>query len=173
MTLTGEPMCGDTPKRIGHTYAGIPPWMLPKPGQRCCCGDESWPQPAKDPWALLARAAHVAENLMGMIDRQAWRDTGGDDGQGHYEGEYRAEKLADEIRSWASIAAERPGSMRLVSEVDWLLGYASTSEDEAWRDRLIEKLSELREAIVGPTAPPPPDPRLERHLDNQLHQVDP
>lgn len=53
----------------------------------------------------LRRAAFVAEGLMQMIDPQTWRDTGGDDGQGHYEGDYRAEQLASEIREWKAIAA--------------------------------------------------------------------
>lgn len=53
----------------------------------------------------LARAAYVAENLMGMIDRETWRSHGADDGQGHYEGDYHAEKIADEIKEWAKLAA--------------------------------------------------------------------
>lgn len=50
--------------------------------------------------AVVARAAFVAEHLMQMIDPQTWRDTGGDDGQGHYEGDYRAEQTAVEIELW-------------------------------------------------------------------------
>lgn len=53
----------------------------------------------------LRRAAVVAENLMGMIDQETWRATGGDDGQGHYEGDYRAEQLAEEIVGWRALAA--------------------------------------------------------------------
>jgi hypothetical protein len=48
----------------------------------------------------VARARHLAKHLFQMIPPDAWRETGGDDGQGHYEGDYRAEQLADEIRSW-------------------------------------------------------------------------
>jgi len=46
------------------------------------------------------RARHLAAHLFGMVDRQTWRDSGGDDGQGHYEGDYWAAQLAEEIRSW-------------------------------------------------------------------------
>jgi len=52
----------------------------------------------------LGRAAHIARNLMGMISVEAWRATGGDDGQGHYEGDYHAENIAQEIREWAILA---------------------------------------------------------------------
>lgn len=54
--------------------------------------------------ALVAerdRARHLATHLFQMIDSQTWRDSGGDDGQGHYEGEYHAAKLEEEIKSWA------------------------------------------------------------------------
>jgi hypothetical protein len=49
---------------------------------------------------LLRRAAYVAEHLMGMIPLEQWRRHGGDDMQGHYEGDYHAEKVAEEIRGW-------------------------------------------------------------------------
>jgi hypothetical protein len=52
----------------------------------------------------LARAAYVAEHLFQMVDRETWRSTGGDDGQGHYEGDYRAEQVQEEIREWAALA---------------------------------------------------------------------
>jgi hypothetical protein len=55
---------------------------------------------------LLARAAYVAEHLAQMIDRETWRSTGGDDGQGHYEGDYRAEQIHEEIESWKALTAE-------------------------------------------------------------------
>jgi hypothetical protein len=35
-----------------------------------------------------------------MIDRATWQGAGGDDGQGHYEGEYWAEQMEQEIASW-------------------------------------------------------------------------
>jgi len=57
--------------------------------------------------STLLRAAYVAEHLMGMINRDTWRTSGGDDGQGHYEGDYRAEQLQQEIKDWVSLA-ERP-----------------------------------------------------------------
>ncbi len=55
----------------------------------------------------LIRAAFVAEHLIGMIEPQVWRDHGGDDGQGHYEGDYRAEETAEEIKRWRAIAEGR------------------------------------------------------------------
>ncbi len=44
-----------------------------------------------------ARAVYLAEHLFQMVPAQAWRDSGGDDGQGHYEGDYFAEKVRDEL----------------------------------------------------------------------------
>lgn len=52
----------------------------------------------------LDRAAFVAEHLTEMIDPQTWRDFGGDDGQGHYEGDYRADQTAAEIEKWKELA---------------------------------------------------------------------
>jgi hypothetical protein len=52
----------------------------------------------------LKRAAYVAEHLMQMIDRETWLASGGDDGQGHYEGDYREAQIALEIREWATLA---------------------------------------------------------------------
>lgn len=52
----------------------------------------------------LDRAAFVAEHLMQMIDRETWRATGGDDGQGHYEGDYREEQTFAEIQKWKELA---------------------------------------------------------------------
>lgn len=46
----------------------------------------------------LGRAAFTSEHLFQMISREEWRATGGDDGQGHYEGEYYADKVYEEIK---------------------------------------------------------------------------
>ena len=46
------------------------------------------------------RARHLARHLFEMVTFEQWRDTGGDDGQGHYEGDHRAAELEEEIRSW-------------------------------------------------------------------------
>lgn len=54
--------------------------------------------------AALARAAYVARNLLGMIPREAWREQGGDDGQGHYEGDYYAERAQKEIDEWEALS---------------------------------------------------------------------
>lgn len=55
----------------------------------------------------LARAAHLADNLFSMIDPSTWHRAGGDDGQGHYEGDYHAEQCAQEIHSLKEVAAGR------------------------------------------------------------------
>lgn len=39
----------------------------------------------------------LAERLFALIDRETWRATGGDDGQGHYEGDYRAEGVEAQL----------------------------------------------------------------------------
>lgn len=52
----------------------------------------------------LARAVLLAQGLMGMIDRDTWRDCGGDDGQGHYEGDYHAERIETELRALSTLA---------------------------------------------------------------------
>lgn len=46
----------------------------------------------------LKRATYIAEHLWQMIDQETWRSTGGDDGQGHYEGDYHAEQIRIEIQ---------------------------------------------------------------------------
>jgi len=56
----------------------------------------------------LRRATYLAEHLFQMTDRETWLATGGDDGQGHYEGDYRAEQLLQELRSLAALAAALP-----------------------------------------------------------------
>jgi len=58
----------------------------------------------------LARAVRLLENLFAMIPREVWRDSGGDDGQGHYEGDYRAEGIRDEIASLRARAAGAPSA---------------------------------------------------------------
>jgi predicted HAD superfamily Cof-like phosphohydrolase len=54
----------------------------------------------------LARAVYLAAHLHRMVPRQVWLDSGGDDGQGHYEGDYRAEQVADEIHRLAAAAED-------------------------------------------------------------------
>jgi hypothetical protein len=53
----------------------------------------------------LKRAAFLAEHLWQMVSPETWRDTGGDDGQGHYEGDYHAEQTRIEIQELAARAA--------------------------------------------------------------------
>jgi hypothetical protein len=56
--------------------------------------------------AALRGAAETASHLLDMIDRETWRETGGDDGQGHYEGDYRAAKVAEYIHGWLALAGD-------------------------------------------------------------------
>lgn len=49
----------------------------------------------------------VAEGLFQMIDRETWRATGGDDQQGHYEGDYRAAQIEEYL---TSLRASNPAS---------------------------------------------------------------
>lgn len=60
----------------------------------------------------LARAAYVAQHLVEMIDQDTWRASGGNDGQGHYEGDYHAERVVDEIEEWAALAANNTPTER-------------------------------------------------------------
>jgi hypothetical protein len=53
----------------------------------------------------LARATYLAEHLFQMTDPETWRASGGDDGQGHYEGDYHAEQTREEIQRLAALAA--------------------------------------------------------------------
>lgn len=57
----------------------------------------------------LRRALYLAEHLHAMVPREVWRDRGGDDMQGHYEGDYHAEQVATEIQNWKALAGEPPG----------------------------------------------------------------
>lgn len=60
----------------------------------------------------LRRAVYLAEHLFQMISPEEWRATGGDDGQGHYEGDYRAETTRIELTKLASVAGrEEPGTV--------------------------------------------------------------
>lgn len=57
------------------------------------------------------RLLHIAEHLFAMVPDDVWRATGGDDGQGHYEGDYRAAGLRDELAAMRERAAnsQEPG----------------------------------------------------------------
>jgi hypothetical protein len=46
---------------------------------------------------VAERALFLAEHLFQMVPRSVWRDSGADDGQGHYEGDYRAEQVQNEL----------------------------------------------------------------------------
>jgi hypothetical protein len=43
------------------------------------------------------RVLFIAEHLFEMIPQSVWRDSGGDDMQGHYEGDYHAEQVREEL----------------------------------------------------------------------------
>lgn len=47
----------------------------------------------------LDRAIEIAERLFQMVPEETWRDAGGDDGQGHYEGEARAAAIREELEA--------------------------------------------------------------------------
>ena len=49
----------------------------------------------------LQRAIFLAQHLFQMIDPQTWRDSGADDMQGHYEGDYHAESVRRELEGLA------------------------------------------------------------------------
>jgi len=53
----------------------------------------------------LAEATNAVAHLNGMVN---WRDFGGDDGQGHYEGDYRAAQIHDDVLRWQSLASHDP-----------------------------------------------------------------
>jgi len=46
------------------------------------------------------RLLYLAEHLFQMVPQSVWRDTGGDDMQGHYEGDYHAAKLQEELAQY-------------------------------------------------------------------------
>jgi hypothetical protein len=76
-----------------------------------------------------AHAAYLAEHLWQMIPEQAWRDTGGDDGQGHYEGDYHAEKARDDIKK---LRETYPISDPVITPAQW-----------EWIEANIEPYSDL------------------------------
>lgn len=53
----------------------------------------------------LVRATYLAEHLFAMVPRDVWRDSGGDDGQGHYEADYWAEQLQRELGEFAALSS--------------------------------------------------------------------
>ena len=55
---------------------------------------------------LADRMTTVADGLLSMVPQEVWRASGGDDQQGHYEGDYRAEQLACEIRAARAALSE-------------------------------------------------------------------
>ena len=69
--------------------------------------------PSSDNRTPLQHAVYLAEHLFQMIDRETWRATGGDDGQGHYEGDYRAEKTYEDILRLKRIAGSEAGDEAL------------------------------------------------------------
>lgn len=56
--------------------------------------------------AALERAAFTANHLFQMIDQETWRSMGGDDQQGHYEGDYWAANVEEQIKEWKELAAD-------------------------------------------------------------------
>lgn len=56
--------------------------------------------------AALRRSTYLARHLLNMIPQEVWRDAGGDDGQGHYEGEYHAAGIREELEKLAALVPE-------------------------------------------------------------------
>ena len=50
--------------------------------------------------ARADRLLTLALGLFVMVPDQVWKDSLGDDGQGHYEGLYRAEQIQKELKSY-------------------------------------------------------------------------
>ena len=58
----------------------------------------------------LNRVIYIAEHLFQMVPRGVWRDAGGDDMQGHYEGDYYAEQVRTELADFrVALATDIPG----------------------------------------------------------------
>jgi hypothetical protein len=55
----------------------------------------------------LERAVYIADHLFQMVPQSVWRDSGGDDMQGHYEGDYHAEKVKEELARLAALGDEQ------------------------------------------------------------------
>jgi len=56
--------------------------------------------------AALREATSIARHLYGMIDSETWREHGGDDQQGHYEGDYRAATVTEDIKRLAALGGD-------------------------------------------------------------------
>ncbi len=56
------------------------------------------------------RLLFIAEHLFEMVPRDTWIEQGGDDGQGHYEGDYHAEQVRDELAVARSALEGQQGS---------------------------------------------------------------
>lgn len=54
------------------------------------------------------RLHFLAERMFQMIPPEVWREQGGDDGQGHYEGDYWAEQLRDELVALSAASTQEP-----------------------------------------------------------------
>lgn len=61
----------------------------------------------KDTRAERDRLLFLAEHMFAMIPQSVWRDSGADDGQGHFEGDYRAEQVRDELAAVREIVDYR------------------------------------------------------------------
>ena len=78
----------------------------------------------------LARAAYIAGHLMDMIPQDTWREQGGDDGQGHYEGDYHAAQTAEEIRGWKALSASPKAATTAGDEVGEPIGEAKARQTD-------------------------------------------
>lgn len=55
---------------------------------------------------VLKRCVYLAEHLMLLIDDETWKATGGDDGQGHYEGLYHRDKIYEELQGMKKLTGD-------------------------------------------------------------------
>lgn len=62
---------------------------------------------AEEMETALERTLYIADHLFEMVPQSVWRDAGGDDWQGHYEGDYHAEQTRGELASYRAVLSAR------------------------------------------------------------------
>jgi hypothetical protein len=87
----------ETIKLLGQHTANLPTW--PRAVTHAAAALDRLAAREAALIATLTHTTSLAKYLIAMIDPQTWRDLGGDDGQGRYEGDYWAEGIAEQIKS--------------------------------------------------------------------------
>jgi len=90
-----------------ETTDSVMGWALSYNGRDFPTTDDALRAALASSTRTVDRLLTIAEHLHAMVPREVWRDHGGDDGQGHYEGDYHAEKLADELRALRAASPSR------------------------------------------------------------------